>query len=275
MARPLWKGSISFGLVSIPVQLETAVREKTIHFHMLSKDGSCRLRRKLYCPETGREYDFGDTARGVEVAKDQYVLIDEAEIRKIKPDKGRAIEIDQFVKLDEIDPVYFATTYYVTPAEGNVKAYKLLHDSMARSGKVAVAHFVMRDRQNLAVLRVTEAGIVIHTMYYDDEVLSLKDSLPADLAKAKASPKEVEIAEQLIEAMTRPLDLSEYKDDYREKLAALVGRKKQGKKGVAVVEEEEEPPPKTINLMEALKRSLATSKPTQRAGSSHRRSKSA
>src|ERR1700750_745497 len=119
MARPIWKGSIQFGLVNIPVQLETAVREKTVHFHMLSKDGSCRLRRKLVCPDTGDEVEFNDTARGIEVAKDEYVLVDEKELDKLKPEKGRAIEIEQFVKLEEIDPVYFDRVYYVTPTEGS------------------------------------------------------------------------------------------------------------------------------------------------------------
>src|SRR5688572_25698685 len=117
MARPIWKGSINFGLVNIPIQLETAVREKTVSFHLLSKDGTCRLRRKLYCPDTGKEVEYADTARGIEVAKDEYVLVDEKEIEHIKPEKGRTIEIEQFVKLEEIDPIYFDRVYFVTPTE--------------------------------------------------------------------------------------------------------------------------------------------------------------
>src|ERR1700743_3382198 len=123
MGRPIWKGNITFGLVNIPVQLETATREKSVQFHRLSKDGSCRLRRKLYCPETGKEFDFGDTARGIELAKGEYVLIDEKEIKKRRPERGRTIEIVQFVKTDEIDPIYFDRVYYVVPAEGSTKAY--------------------------------------------------------------------------------------------------------------------------------------------------------
>src|SRR5688500_8336577 len=118
MARSLWKGSITFGLVNIPIQLNTAVREKGISFNLLSKDGRCRLRRKLYCPETGKEYDFGDTARGLEVAPDQYVLIDEKEIEELKPEKGRTIEIEQFVDVAAGEPVYFDRGDYVEPGEG-------------------------------------------------------------------------------------------------------------------------------------------------------------
>jgi DNA end-binding protein Ku len=128
MARPIWKGTIAFGLVSIPIQLETAVREKNVSFHMLSKDGTCRLRRKLYCPDTGEEFDFNETTRGIEVGKDQYVIVDEKEVDQIKPEKGKAIEIEQFVKLEDLDPIYFDRVYYVTPVEGSGKAYKLLYE---------------------------------------------------------------------------------------------------------------------------------------------------
>ena len=215
MARPIWKGSISFGLVSIPIQLETAVREKNVNFHMLSKDGSCRLRRKLYCPDTGKEFDYDDTASGIEVAKDRYVLVDEKEIAAIKPEKGRSIEIEQFVELGEIDPIYFDRVYFITPADNSGKSYKLLYEAMKETGRIGLSRFVMRDRQNLAAMRVMGEGLVFHTMHYQDEVLSLEDALPGTLSRIKPAAKEIQVARQLIDAMTHPLDLSTFKDEYR------------------------------------------------------------
>lgn len=275
MARPIWKGSISFGLVSIPVQLQTAVREKTISFHMLSSDGSCRLRRKLYCPETGEEFDFGDTARGIEVGKDQYVLVDEKEIEQIKPEKGKTIEIEQFVKIEEIDPVYFDRPYYVTPTEGSAKAYKLLHAAMSEAGTIGIARFIMRERQSLAALRVLGEGIVLHTLNYADEVLPMEDALPSSLASAKTPTKEVQIAHDLIQAMTHPLKIDEFKDEYREKLQDLIDAKRRGRKTVEVSDDhEDENIPPTINLMDALKRSLAANR-SPRTTARHPRRKSA
>lgn len=260
MARPIWKGTITFGLVSIPIQLETAVREKNISFHMLSKDGTCRLRRKLYCPDTGKEFDFNETTRGIEVGKDQYVIVDQKEVDQIKPEKGKAIEIEQFVKMDELDSIYFDRVYYVTPVEGSGKAYKLLYEAMKETGRIALARFVMRERQELAVLRILGEGIVMHTMHYPDEVLPFEDALPGTVVRAKPAVKEVAVAKQLIEAMTHSLDLGTFKDEYRIKLEEMIERKKHGKKTVEVSDDHpDEPMPRTVNLMDALKRSLNAS----------------
>ncbi len=261
MSRPVWQGAISFGLVNIPVQLQTAVQEKTVSFHLLSKDGSCRLRRKLYCPDTGKEFDFGETARGVEVAKDEYVLVDEKEIERMRPEKGRVIAIEQFVKQDEVEPLYLDRPYFVTPAKDSEKAYKLLLEAMRESGRIGIARFVMRGHQYLAAIRVLGDGLVLHTMHYPDEVLSLDDALPSTMSKVKEPGKEIQVASQLISAMTHPLKLSQFKDDYREKVEALVEEKRRGKKTVAPADDHEDaPPPKTINLMEALRQSLAANK---------------
>jgi DNA end-binding protein Ku len=261
MSRPVWQGAISFGLVNIPIQLQTAIQEKSVSFHLLSKDGSCRLRRKLYCPDTGKEVDFGDTARGVEVAKDEYVLVDDKEIERMRPEKGKSIAIEQFVKLDEIDPIYFDRAYFVAPTNGSDKAYKLLHEAMKESGRVGVAIFVMRGRQYMCALRVTGDGLILHTMHYPDEVLSIDDALPNTLAKAKGPAKELSVARQLIDAMTHKLDLSGFHDDYREQVTALIERKRSGKKTVAPADDHDDAPaPKTSNLMDALRRSLSVSK---------------
>ena len=257
MARPIWKGSLTFGLVNIPVQLEMAVRDKRVSFHLVSKDGGCRLRRKLYCPETGKEFDFNQTARGIEIGKGEYALVDESEIKKLRPAQGRAIEIAQFVKLQEIDPIYFDSAYFVVPTEASVKAYKLLYDAMSQSGRIALAHFVMREREYLSAIRVYGQGFVLHTMHYDDEVLSLDDALPKSVQQAKAAPKEVQIGRQLIDAMTRPLDLSSFKDEFREQLEKLVEQKKHGQ-AVIAEDTQDRALPRTTNLMDALRRSLTT-----------------
>jgi DNA end-binding protein Ku len=265
MSRPFWKGSITFGLVNIPIQLQTAIEEKNVNFHLLSKDGSCRLRRKLYCPDTGKEFDFNDTARGIEVGKEEYVLVDDKELENLRPAKARTIGIEQFVNPIEIDPIYFDRPYFVTPAAGSEKAYRLLYEAMKESQRLGLARFVMRGRQYLAALRTQGEGLVLHTMHYPDEVLSLDDALPGSLAKAKAPPKEVLVASQLIDAMTHPLDLSVYKDDYREQVDKLIEQKKRGNKTVATADDHgDETIPPTINLMEALRKSLATSKPAGR-----------
>lgn len=276
MSRPIWQGSINFGLVNIPITLQTAVREKNVSFHLLSKDGSCRLRRKLVCPETGEEVEYGDTARGIEVAKGEYALVTDKELERIKPEKGRSISIEQFVRFDEIDPIYLDRPYFVAPAGGSDKAYKLLLEAMKESGRIGLARFVMRGRQYLAALRYMGDGLVLHTMHYPDEVLSLDDTLPGALTRVKAPAKEVQVANQLIEAMTHPLELSKFKDDYREQVEALIEQKKRGKKTVATADDHaEEAPPPTINLMDALRRSLSSSKTVHGKQSRPTRRKSA
>jgi DNA end-binding protein Ku len=261
MPRSIWKGAISFGLVNIPVELQMAVHEKSIRFHMMSKDGSCRLRRKLYCPETGQEFDFNETARGLEIAKGEYVLLDESEIRRLRPERGQAIEISQFVDLEELDPLYFDRAYFVVPTEASVRPYKLLHEAMRKSGKIALARFVMRERQYLCALRVLDDGLVLHTLGYADEVESIDKVLPAAVEGAKPNPKELGIAVQLIESMSRPLDLSEFHDEYREKLEAFVEQRRQGHTVRIASEEEETPPARTVDLIDALRRSLELSGP--------------
>jgi DNA end-binding protein Ku len=271
MSRPIWQGSINFGLVNIPVQLLTAVQEKTVHFHLLTRDGTCRVRRKLYCPETGQEVNFNETSRGIEVAKDEYILVDEKELKKIKPERGRSISIEQFVKLEEIDPIYLDRPYYVAPSNGSEKPYKLLFEAMSDSGKIGLARFVMRGRQYLAAIRVMGEGLVLHTMHYADEVLPQDNVLPNSLKSAKTPAKEVRIAAQLVDAMTRPLHLSEYKDDYRRQVQEMVEQKKRGKKTYAPSDERDEGPiPPTINLMEALRKSLQGNNGSARNGAKHR-----
>jgi len=259
MPRSLWTGAVSFGLVSVPVRLTTAVRDNDIHFHMLSPDGTCRLRRKLYCPDTGKEYDFHETARGYEVAPDQYVLVTDEELDSIKPEKGHTIDIEDFVEIAQVDPIYYHKTYYLLPGDGGEKAYKLLADAMIDTGRAAVAHFTMRDKQHLVLLRPLDGALVLHTLYFADEVAlpaAFEDQMPAHVRMSK---NEKATAEKLIEALAADFDPRKYHDEYRERLAAMLEKKAEGEE-VAVAPASDEDVPETYSLMDALKKSVASAK---------------
>lgn len=252
MPRVMWKGAISFGLVNIPIRMYTAVKEKSVQFHMMSKDGTCRLRRKLYCPETGKEFDFKEAARGYEVSPGQYVIVDEEEMEGLRPDMGRNIEIEDFVSLEEIDPLRYERPYYLAPSEGGGRPYRLLVEAMERMGKVGIARFVLREKQHLAALRVTQGGLCLSTMYWADEVLALKDvtALPDE----KVDEHQLELATNLIVALTKPFDPGRYRDTYREELMELIERKAEGKR--IPVHAAPEKGAQVVDLMDALKRSL-------------------
>ncbi len=229
MARPIWTGTISFGLVSIPVEMFMAVHERTVHFHMLSKDGHCRLRRKLICPDTGKEFDFNQTARGIEIGPEDYVLIDQREIDRLKPEKGRSMDIVQFVDAEAVDAIYFDRVYFLRPGKDGKKPFKLLAASMTESGKCALGRFVMRERQYTVLIRTVGDGMVIHTLHYADEVDEIDQDNISDLERIKVSAPELRMAGELIKSMTKPLRLQDFKDDFRDKLQALVDAKSQGK----------------------------------------------
>jgi DNA end-binding protein Ku len=271
MARPIWTGSINFGLVSIPVEMNIAVRERTVHFHMLTKDGTCRLRRKLVCPDTGKEYDFGQTAKGIEIGPDDYVLVDQREIDRLKPEKGHSLEIVQFIDPSAIDPVFYDNVYYLKPGKDAKKAYKLLVEAMVESGKCALARFVMRERQYMAKIRTKDDGLVLHTLHYADEIQQIDDDITEAMKRIKVSAAEMKMARELIKAMTQELHMEEFKDDFREQLQAMIDAKAKGKDIKHAPEEDDRPPMRTINLMEALKKSLAAGS-AKHNGHRHRRS---
>lgn len=257
MARPIWTGSISFGLVSIPVEMNMAVHERTVHFHMVTKDGSCRLRRKLVCPDTGKEYDFNQTAKGIEIGPHDYVVVDQREIDRLKPEKGRSLDIVQFVAPSAIDPVYYDRVYYLKPGKDANKAYKLLAAAMNSTGKCALGRFVMREREYTALIRTMGQGLVLHTLHYADEIDAMDERMSAALERIKISAGEMRMAGELIKSMAGELHLEEFKDEFRQRLAALVDAKTRGKEVEAPGDQDSRPLPRTINLMEALKKSLA------------------
>ncbi|MCC6909669.1 MAG: Ku protein [Phycisphaerales bacterium] len=275
MPRSLWSGHIAFGLVNVPVRLVSAVRDKSIHFHMLSKDGSCRLRRKLYCPETGDEFDFKDTSRGYEIAPDQYVIVREDEFEKIRPETGRTIDIEAFIDLKEVDPVFFDRTYFLLPGEGGAKGYRLLVEAMASQERVGVARFSMRQREHLAALRVMEnRALALHTMHYADEIASWSE-MEGELAlNAEVTKKETEMARQLIDSLTEAFEPGRYQDRYRAQLQELIEAKAHGEEIVTAPSGEEEAAP-VYNIMEALKQSLEKSKPARKSTRPAKTAKSA
>lgn len=258
MARAMWKGVISFGLVNIPVELFSSTEAHGVQFHMLSQDGSCRLRRKLYCPETGEEYDFNETARGVEIAPDQYILVQSEELDAIKPDGGRTIQIEDFVKLEEIDPIYYDRTYYLAPEEGGEKAYSLLVAAMSEKQRVGVARFVMRNKEYLAAIRVMDDGrtIALETMNYHQDIRS-RDEL--NIPETDVSKKELDLAKQLVDTFSSKFKPEKYTNEYDQRVEELIEAKAKGKEVVAP-EGTKSKAATVVDLMEVLKKSISEKK---------------
>jgi DNA end-binding protein Ku len=254
VARAIWSGSITFGLVNVPVKMFTAVRDRGIHFHMLSEDGSCRLRRKLICPETGKEYDFNQTARGFEIAPDQYVIVTDDELNSLKPEAGRTIDITDFVDLASIDPTFYNRSYYLAPDERGGKAYHLLHEAMIRSAKVGIATFVMRQKQYLAALRPMQELLCLEVMNFADEIAPL-DDFPGAQHAGEPDKRELQVAQRLIDALSGEFEPEKYKDEYREQLSQLIEKKAAGEE--VVLQPAREEPARIADLMEALEASLA------------------
>src|SRR4051794_16037023 len=258
MPRAIWSGSISFGLLNVPVKLYSAVSRKNVSFRELrEKDGS-RVRHKRVAEADGKEVPYEDIVKGYEVAPEQYVVITRDELEEIDPKRTRAIEIQDFVDLDDIDPIYFDHPYYLGPDKGAEKAYGLLVKAMGDAKKVAIARFVLRNREHLAAIRPADKVLTMATMRFADEVVA-PDELGDDVVPEngrKLEKREVDKAKQLIDSLTSDFDPDKYRDEYREELLVLIDRKAQGK---AVVEpvSEEPTPTKAPDLMAALEESLA------------------
>jgi DNA end-binding protein Ku len=260
MARAIWTGSISFGLLNVPVRLYSAVSRKSVSFRELRAGDSSRIRHRRVAEADGEEVPYEEIVKGYEIAPEQYVVLTREELEALDPQKTKAIEIQDFVDLDEIDPIYFDHPYYLGPDKGAEKAYALLVKAMADSKKVAVARFVLRNRENLAAIRPMGKVLTMATMRFADEVVSpdeLDDVMPE--AGRKLEKREVEMAGQLIESLSGEFDPEKYRDEYREELLALIERKARGEEIVEAVSEEPKPT-KAPDLMAALEESLAAVK---------------
>jgi DNA end-binding protein Ku len=260
MPRAIWTGSISFGLLNVPVKLYSAVSRKSVSFRELRAEDGSRIRHKRVAEADGEEVAYEDIVKGYEVASDQYVVITREELEELDPKKTRAIEIQDFVDLDDIDPIYFDHPYYLGPDKGAEKAYALLVKAMTDAHKVAVARFVLRNRENLAALRPMDGVMTMATMRFADEVVSpeeVADSFDGDAQRPEK--RELEMAKALIDSLTSEFDAAKYRDEYREELLDLIERKAKGEKVVEAVSEEPKPT-KAPDLMAALEESLAAVK---------------
>jgi DNA end-binding protein Ku len=253
----MWTGAISFGLVNVPVKLFTAVDRKTVRFNQLNSKTGGRIAQKRVDPTTGDEVPYEDIVKGYEIAPDRYVIIEPGDLESVQPTKTRMVEIEDFVDLAEIDPIYFDHPYYLVPDKGADKAYKLLLEAMRETGKVALGRVVIRSKEYLVAVRPKGDLLAMETMLFADEVVppeKLDDLLPGDV---EAGERELKMAKQLVESLSGPFEPEKYADSYREAVLALIEQKAEGK-AIAVAPAEE---PKAVpDLMAALEASIAEAK---------------
>ena len=251
--RPLRNASISFGLVNIPVRFYTATKTEDIHFNLLHASCGTRVNRKWWCPYHEEIVSSDELVRGYPISKNKYVTFTDEEIDALESDDNRALDITEFVDMQQIDPVFYEKAYFLGPAPGGGKTYRLLAAAMKKQSKVAVARWVAAGKQHLVVVRPFQDGLVLHTMYYADEV---RDFKAIDIEDAPVREKEVQLAEMLIDELTeKKFNPLEYKDEYRQRLLDRIKAKSHGK-AIVAEEKEEEKGGEVIDIMEALRRSL-------------------
>src|SRR5438094_1222647 len=251
--RPLRNATVSFGLVSIPVRFYTATKSEDIHFNLLHESCGTRVNRKWWCPYHEKIVSSDELIRGYAVTKNKYITFTDEEIETLETDDNRALDITEFVDLSQIDPVFYEKAYFLGPAPGGGKTYHLLSTAMRDQNKVAVARWVSSGKEHLVVLRPFEEGLILHTMYYADEV---RDFAAIDLERAQVKEKEVKLAEMLINELSEDkFNPLQFKDEYRERLLDRIRAKSHGK-AIVAEEREEEKGGEVIDIMEALRRSL-------------------
>ena len=259
MPRSIWSGAISFGLVNVPVKLYSAVSRKTVRFNQLNVKTGNRIQQRRVDPETGDEVAYDDIVKGYELTKDRYVVLTPDELDALDPERTRTIDIEDFVALDEIDPVYYDHPYWLVPDKGAAKAYGLLLEAMRDAGKVAIARVVLRSKEQLVAIRPAGQGLMMETMIFADEVVPPDDieDLPEE-QELRVSDRELKMARQLIDSLTSEFEPDKYHDEYREKVLALIERKAQGEE--IAVQPEAPKPARVPDLMAALEASLAAVK---------------
>jgi len=251
----MWKGAISFGLVTIPVAVYPATEEKSLKFNQLHDEDMGRIRYKRVYSIDGEEVDFDHIVKGYEVEKDRYVVLTDEDLDAVPVESSRAIDIQQFVDLDEIDPMLFKKSYYLVPDETGAKAYALLRKALAQENKVGIAKVSFRDKEHLAALRFKDEVFVLETMYWPDEIrVADFDTLDSD---SRVRDNEVEMARQLIESLSEPWNPEEFTDEYREALLGIVEKKIAGE---PIEAPEEAPAARVVDLMAALKASVDAAK---------------
>jgi DNA end-binding protein Ku len=256
MARAIWSGALTFGLVNVPVKLFTAVTRKEVRFHMLHAKDGARIRMKRFCSAEDKEVPYEEIVKGFEISRERYVTLGEEELAALDPKATRTIEIRDFVDLSDIDPIYYESTYYLVPDKTAAKAYRLLLDAMRRTGKVAMASFVLRTRESLCCVRPLEDALALSTMSRADEVVPV-----SSLEVPRGTPpseRELRMAEQLVESLSAPFEPERYPDVRRERILALVEKKAAGE--VVEPPPPEEEPARVVSLADALSASLAAAR---------------
>ncbi len=260
MASSVWKGHLTFGLVSFPVRLFSAARSETVSFNLLHKEDHSRIKQVTYCQAEDKPISRSDTVKGYEYEKDHYVVIEDEDIKKVAPKTAKVMEILEFVKSEQVDPIYLESSYYVAPDEGGEKPYALLFQALRESAYYALAKVAMHNREHIIVLRPGAKGILSHTMYYQDEIRQV-DEFRTDTSLVK--DKELAMAKMLISSLEADFEPQKYHDEYRDNLNKMIEAKIEGKNVVATPEQHVAP---VIDIMEALKKSLAEKrKPAQAA----------
>jgi DNA end-binding protein Ku len=258
VARAIWSGSISFGLVNVPVKLFTSVRKKDVRFNQLHATDGVRIQQKRVCPADGEEVAWEDLVKGYEVSPGSYVVVTNDELDALDPEATHTIDIEDFVSLEDIDPLYFDSSYYLVPDATGAKPYRLLLDAMSETGRVGVGRVVLRTKQYLCAVRPLGDALVLTTMNFSDEVTPSSDLEGLPGANAEPASREMKMAKQLIDSLTAKFEPDKYHDSYRESVLELIEAKAQGQEIVS------EPPPEqkapVVDLMSALEASLAAVK---------------
>jgi DNA end-binding protein Ku len=256
MPRAMWTGAISFGMVTVPVKLYSALNRKSVRFHQLSGKTGVRISQKRVDPKSGEEVPYEDIVKGYEIAPDRYVVIEPGELESLQPKKTKTIEIEDFVELSQIDPVFYDHPYYLAPGPGGAKPYRLLLEAMRQTGKVAIARVVIRSKENLVAIRPMGDALGMATMIFADEALD-PDRIDeiAEAGEIKTTKRELDIAKQLVDSLAGDFKPDQYKDTYRDEVLQLIERKAAGKK-IAVQPADEEVAAPAPDLMSALKASL-------------------
>lgn len=270
MPRPMWSGSISFGLVNIPIKMYNAVKRKTLHFNQLRQSDGCRIRLKKVCESDGSEVANEQIIKGYEVSPDQYVIITQSELDALSPKASRSIEIEDFVHLKDINPIYYEHSYYLVPDKGAGKSYSLLLQAMEHSKRIAIARFVLRNKQYLAAIRPNGQTLTLSSMYFSDEIVAQAEleDLP-EKEYSEVDKRELSIALQLIESLSNDFNPDKYQDDYRDQVLNMIEKKAEGQQVVSRPATAQGA--KVIDLMQALEASLAEIKKEKPASAKSRR----
>ncbi|MCJ7670945.1 MAG: Ku protein [Acidimicrobiia bacterium] len=255
MATAIWTGTIGFGLVSVPVRLVSATKSKDVRFNQLEEGTNSRVRYRRVSEQSGEEVSTDRIVKGHEIAPGQYVVVSDEEIKGIAPKSSRTIEIEDFVDLDQIDPLYFDQPYYLAPDKTALKPYQLLVEAMTELRKVAIGRLVMRSKESLVAIRPLDGVLCVETMRFADEVLPVSGIMPDDVERAEPTERELEMAKQLVDALATDFEPEKYHDTYREQLQDLIDRKAAGEEIVANPAVEDAG--KVLDLMAALEASLA------------------